>query len=139
MFFSEKFLSQFNYLYDDDLVLIHDGNSTLISRLTGPDLGPKSLHGFSNWDKKIISSSSNQMLVEFRSDDIQEWAGFSASIHFTQLQSQMCESWLDMDNKTLMSPNYPNSHDNNISCNWLITVRHGFHIELKFHKFDVSI
>ena len=130
---------QFNPNFDEDFVLIHDGNSTLLSRLTGPDLGPKSLHGWSNWNKKIISSSGNQMLIEFRSDELEEWDGFFAHIQFTPLQSQMCESWLNMNNKTLLSPNYPMTHNSNMSCNWLITVRHGFHIELKFHKFDVSI
>ena len=78
------------------------------------------------------------MMVEFRSDDTIEFKGFSASIQFTQLpSSQICESWLDMDNKTLQSPNYPNTYDNIDSCHWLITVRHRCHIELKFHVFDV--
>ena len=80
------------------------------------------------------------MMVEFRSDYFLEHTGFSASIQFTaQMQSQMCESCLDMNNKTLLSPNYPNFYDNKESCHWLITIRHGFHIELKFHEFDVRI
>ena len=110
----------------------------MISRLTGSDEGPKSLSVVSNWDKKIISSSRNKMMVEFRSDNFWEYTGFSAFIQFTQLNSE-CKSWLDMNNKTLQSPNYPNFYHTNTSCNWLITVRHGFHIEFKFHEFNVSV
>ena len=112
----------------------------LMSRLSGPDLGPKSQYTQSNWDKKIISSSGNKIMVEFRSDHFLEQTGFSASIIFTtQFQSKMCESSLDLDNKTFLSPNYPNFYDDITSCDWLITVKHGHHIELKFHEFDVSI
>ena len=131
---------QFDFNFDGDLVLIYDSNLKLISRLTGPDQGPKSQSAVSNWNKKIISSSSSKMVVEFRSADSVEYTGFSASIQFTQLQSQIvCESWLDMSDKTLLSPNYPNSYDNNKLCQWLITISHGFHIELKFHEFDVRV
>ena len=79
------------------------------------------------------------MVVEFRTDASIEYAGFSASIQFTQLQSRICESWLDMNEKTLLSPNYPNFYDNITSCNWLITVRHRFHIELQFQEFNASV
>ena len=76
---------QFNSNYDGDYILIHDGNSTLISRLTGSDLGPNSMFDISIWEKKIISSSHNQMIIEFISDDVFEYSGFSAIIQFTQL------------------------------------------------------
>ena len=110
----------------------------LISRLSGPDLGPKSQYTQSNWVTKIISSSGNKIMVEFRSDHFLEQTGFSASIIFTtQFQSKMCESSLDLDNKTFLSPNYPDFYDSKESCQWLITVRHRFHIELKFHEFEV--
>ena len=78
------------------------------------------------------------MMIEFISDDKLEYTGFLASIQFTQLQSK-CESWLDINQKQLLSPNYPNFYDIITSCDWLITVKHGHHIELKFHEFDVSI
>ena len=111
----------------------------LISRLTGSDQGPKSITESSNWDKKTISSPHNQMMVEFISDDNLEYRGFSAIIQFTQLKSQICESWLNTDNKNFQSPNYPNPYHTNTSCSWLITVRHGFHIEIKLHEFNVNI
>ena len=113
----------------------------MIASLTGPDLGPISSddpYFFSNWHKKIISSTDNKMLVEFRSGDINEGDGFSASIHYSPLPSIECECGLDMTMKTIQSPNYPDSYDNNLSCKWLISVPHGSHITLEFLQFDVG-
>ena len=131
--------------YSDDYITIYDvndddGKSTVISSLTGPDLGPISSEGFckfSNWHKKIISSTHNKMLVEFRSGDINEGDGFSASIHYSPLLINGCENGLDMTKKTIQSPNHPDSYDNNLNCKWLISVPHGFHITLNFLQFDV--
>ena len=127
-----------------DYINIHDinddGSSMVIASLTGPDWGPQSYHHNSHWQKKIISSTSNKMLVEFRSDDIMRSfdIGFSASIHYSPLPSKACEKGLDKTMKTIQSPNYPNSYDNNLACKWLISVPHGSHITLKFLQFDVS-
>ena len=69
----------------------------MISRLSGPDAGPLSKDSTSNWEKKVISSSSNKMFVEFKSDDdTREYRGFSTSIQFIQSQSQECKSLLNM-------------------------------------------
>ena len=112
----------------------------LLARLTGPDIGPIIQYGekFSHWDQKLISSSSNTMVVEFKSDGDIEYTGFSANIHFTLLQNKNCESWVDMKNQILQSPNYPNSYGNDIICNRLITPEPNFHIKLHFLEFDVS-
>ena len=128
---------QFNANYAGEFILIYDENSTLISRLTSSDDGPKLNITQSNWDKKIISSTSNKVLIEFRSDDKVQHAGFLASIQFTQQQSE-CESWLDMKQRNLSSPNYPNIYNNITSCEWLIIVTQGHYIELKFQEFNVS-
>ena len=85
--------------------------------------------------KKIISSTSNKMLVEFRSDDSDESQGFYASIHYS---SKECEAGLDMTKKTIQSPNFPDLYDNNLACKWLISVPHGSHITLKFLQLDVG-
>ena len=109
----------------------------MIASLNSPDLGPQTYWPYSHWQKKIISSTSNKMLVEFRSDDNREYIGFSAAIHYSPLPSKECEKGLDMSMKTIQSPNYPNSYDNNLACKWLISVPHGSHITLKFLHFDV--
>ena len=109
----------------------------MIASLTGPDYGPQSYFPWSLWQKKIISSTSNKMLVEFRSDDVNEWSGFSASIYYSPLPSKKCEAGLNMTMKSIQSPNYPNFYDNNMACKWLISVPYDSHITLKFLEFDV--
>ena len=112
-------------------------NQKLVAYLTGPDKGPKSEWVISNWDKKIISISTNKMIIEFQSDDFQEKKGFSANIHFIPIPNKECESWLDMNKKTFKSPNYPQTYHNSNKCSWLITVDHDYHITLNFIEFYV--
>ena len=113
----------------------------MIASLTGPDLGPISSddpYFFSNWHKKIISSTNNKMMVEFRSGNINEGDGFSASIHYSPLLIKECENGLDMTKKTIQSSNYPDTYGNNLACKWLISVPHGSHITLKILQLDVG-
>ena len=127
---------------DGDYITIYDisddGKAIVIARLTGPNFGPQSYNPYSNWQKKIISSTSNKMLVEFISDDSEYWDGFSAFIHYSPLPSKDCELGLDMTKKTIQSPNFPDSYDSNLSCKWLISVPHGSHITLKFLQLVVG-
>ena len=121
--------------------LTDDGKSAVIASLTGPDVGPiSSEHPFttSHWQKKIISSTSNKMLVHFRSDNFWEEFGFSVSIRYSPLTTKECEAGLDMTKKTIQSPNYPDTYNNNLTCKWLISVPHGSHITLKFLQLDVG-
>ena len=85
------------------------------------------------------------MLVEFRSDDVNHdqqyeyrWYRFSASIHYSSLPGKECEVGQDMTKKTIQSPKYPDSYDNNLTCKWLISVPHGSHIILEFLQLDVG-
>ena len=74
----------------------------MITRLFGTDQGPRSEStSFSYWEKKVISALSNNMIVEFKSDNDGESTGFSAKIQFTSLNNTMCESWMDMNNKII--------------------------------------
>ena len=50
----------------------------------------------------------------------------------------MCQSCLDMEQKILKSPNYPKSYGNNVTCYWIITTQHGFHITLELEEFKVK-
>ena len=137
-------LWQFHSRIPGDYITIYDvtdyGN-IVIASLTNTDFGPQSYHPQGRWQKKIISSTSNNMLVEFRGDEYfhRHEIGFSTSIHYSPLPSEQCEKGLDMTMKTIQSPNYPDSYDNNLSCKWLISVPHGSHITLKFLQFDVSL
>ena len=109
----------------------------MVAHLTGPDRGPKSELAASNWNKKILSISTNRMSIEFRSDDFLEYKGFSANIYFAPIPNKECESWLDMNKKTLKSPNYPLTYYNGIKCRWLIIIDHAYHISLDISEFYV--
>ena len=110
----------------------------MVAYLTGPDEGPKSVSAVSNWNKKIISISTNKMNVEFISDEFIEYKGFSAHIHFTPFPNKECDYWLDMDKKIFKSPNYPQTYHNSKKCRWLIIAGQDYHITLDFIDFYVS-
>ena len=107
----------------------------MMAYLTGSDTGPKSEYTDSNWNKKIISISTNRMIVEFISDDVLELNGFSANIYFTPFPNKDCESWLDMNKETFKSPNYPQTYNYSIKCSWLISVDHDYYITLVVSEF----
>ena len=115
-----------------------DGNQKLIASLNAVDSGPKSKYAYSNWDKKIISISTNRMNIEFISDDFLEYKGFSANIYFTAIADKECESWLDMNKRILKSPNYPKTYHYSTKCSWLITVDHDYYITLNFIELYVG-
>ena len=112
-------------------------NKTLVAHLTGPDVGPKSESVFSNWDKKVISTSSHRIYIKFTSDDAAQFKGFSANIYFTPISNKDCESWLDINKKIIKSPNYPQLYHISMKCSWLISVDHDYHIILNFTELYV--
>ena len=88
---------QFSVWDDRDYVTIYDikedGNSIAIANLNGLEFKSFTVEGPEyHWKKKIVSSSSNRMLVEFKSDEASQEIGFSASIHYSALPSQKCDS-----------------------------------------------
>ena len=111
----------------------------MVAYLSCPDVGPKSEYAHSNWDKKIISISTNKMNIEFKSDDYMESKGFSAKIYFTPIPNKECEAWLNMNKNVFKSPNYPQTYHNSNKCSWLITVDHDYHITLDFNELYVRL
>ena len=111
----------------------------MIAYLTGSDVGPKSESILSNWNKKIISSTAEKMIIEFKSEieNSFQYKGFSASIYFTPVSIKECDSWLDMSKRIFKSPNYPQTYYNSMKCSWLITVDPDYHITLDFFHFYV--
>ena len=54
------------------------------------------------------------------------------------LYNDPCQDWLDLINKKLTSPNYPEKYDPNTICKWdLITEKENY-ISLDFEVIDVS-
>ena len=54
------------------------------------------------------------------------------------LYNDPCQDWLDLVNKKLTSPNYPEWYDPNTVCKWNLTTEKGNYISLDFEHIDVS-
>ena len=54
------------------------------------------------------------------------------------LYEDPCQDWLDLINKKLTSPNYPDYFEPNTVCKWHLTTDIGYHISLDFEHIDVS-
>ena len=50
-----------------------------------------------------------------------------------------CQDWLDLINKKLTSPNYPDVYDPNTVCKWNLTTSKGYYISLDFKHIAVSM
>ena len=50
-----------------------------------------------------------------------------------------CQDWLDLINKKLTSPNYPDVYDPNTVCKWNLKTDKGYYISLDFEHIEVSI
>ena len=63
--------------------------------------------------------------------------GFEASIKYKKIDS-FCQTWLDITNSILVSPNYPDHYNNNFNCSWLITTNFRSYIILTFRFLKVN-
>ena len=54
------------------------------------------------------------------------------------LYDDPCQGWLDLVNKKLTSPNYPDGCDLNTICKWNFTTEKGYYISLDFERILVS-
>ena len=54
------------------------------------------------------------------------------------LYEDPCQDWLDLVNKKLTSPNYPENYDTNTNCTWELTADKGYYISLEFEHISVS-
>ena len=74
------------------------------------------------------------MLVQFLTDDINAYSGFSASFHYTPIEPN-CANWLNMTAQLLKSPDYPT-----IDCSWVITAPStDSTVNIKFETFEVKL
>ena len=54
------------------------------------------------------------------------------------LYDDPCQDWLDLINKKLTSPNYPEWYDPNTVCKWNLTTEKGNYISLDFEHILVN-
>ena len=81
-----------------------------------------------NNQQKTVSSTGNEMLVQFVTDQEMTDQGFYAKFHYVPINSN-CEDWLDMTTQTLTSPDYPT-----IDCSWVIRASMGSTINIQFQS-----
>ena len=80
-----------------------------------------------------ISSTENDMLVQFTTDDYAVNKGFKAYFHYIPIEPN-CVNWLDTTTKDLKSPVNPK-----INCSWVITAPSADStIVVNFETFDVK-
>ena len=84
-----------------------------------------------NYQQKTVSSTGNEMLVEFVTDQELTNQGFYAKFHYVPINTN-CEDWLDMNSQSLSSPDYPT-----INCKWVISASMGSTIRINFLSFEV--
>ena len=90
-----------------DYLAIYDDQDMLSSPISKWDLN-------FNERKKTISSSGNQMLVQYVTHGPVAY-GFLIKIHHIPVNPS-CKNWLDIDNRILKSPQHLS-----INCSWVIT------------------
>ena len=127
-----------------------------INVFDGPDVESMLIgEFFGNSNNKIvksISSSGRFMFLDFKIDQDTDYYydfsvslegenpedfGFEASIKYKKIDS-FCQTWLDITNSILVSPNYPDLYNNNFNCSWLITTNFRSYIILTFRFLKVN-
>ena len=94
------------------------------------------VHGNSNHKlTKSISSSGKSLFLDFKKQ-YYSTVEVLAAIKYKKMNS-VCQTWLDLKNKVLMTPIDLNTYDKSINCSWLITAKFGTYITLGFIFFDV--
>ena len=84
---------------------------------------------------KSISASGKSLFIDLRKQFEFEFENFKflALIKYKKINLD-CQTWLNMKNNTLISPNHPNS----INCSWLITSNFRSYIVLDFNFIEVK-
>ena len=70
--------------------------------------------------------------------DLSSINGRELNVGQENLYEDPCQDWLDLVNKKLTSPNYPNDYEPNTVCKWNLTTDKGYYISLDFEVIDVS-
>ena len=64
--------------------------------------------------------------------------GTELNVGQKNLYEDPCQDWLDLINKKLTSPNYPEFYDRNTQCIWNLTINKEYYISLDFEHIEVS-
>ena len=64
--------------------------------------------------------------------------GLELKVGQENLYEDPCQDWLDLIDKKLTSPYYPDEYDPNTFCKWNLTTDEGYYISLDFERINVS-
>ena len=107
-----------------------------LSIFDGRDLQSHEIQKFDthfNNNKRTISSSGKDMLVQFFTDALTRKRGFKASVHYMPIESN-CANWLNKNTQLLESPDYPTNN-----CSWVITASSSStNCTIHFETFEVK-
>ena len=85
---------------------------------------------------KSISSSGKALFIDFKKHYTYGTVEVLAAIKYKKMNSD-CQTWIDLKNNVLMTPIDLNNYNNSINCKWLITMKFGSYITLKFTFINV--
>ncbi|KAI5608891.1 CUB domain-containing protein 2, partial [Silurus asotus] len=107
----------------------NDGcNFDYIALFDGPTLQHRHIGNYcGNKRPPNIISTSNQLLIVFKSDFNIGGRGFKAHYY-----SGECQQVLKTISGNFTSPSYPNFYPNNMNCHWLVALPPGYRIKLFF-------
>ncbi|XP_072048292.1 uncharacterized protein [Amphiura filiformis] len=114
----------------DDAVSVYDGNTTsdsLMEKMCGSSPEP------------CITSSSNNLLITFYSDDSSEDKGFYLNYNLIGDCGCQFDACFVFDTEgMLVSPNYPSDYPNDMTVTVLIEAPEGQTVTISFHDFEVE-
>ncbi|XP_010605410.1 cubilin [Fukomys damarensis] len=112
----------------NDFLAIYDGSNIsdpLLGKFCGSKLPP------------VIKSSSNSMLLVFKTDSVQTARGWRTDFHQTLGPQHGCGGYLTVSNSTFVSPDWDSNghYDARLNCVWFITAPVNKVIKLTFSTF----
>ncbi|XP_004860031.1 cubilin [Heterocephalus glaber] len=115
----------------NDFVAIYDGSNIsdpLLGKFCGSKLPP------------VIKSSSNSMLLVFKTDAVQTARGWRAAFRQTLGPQHGCGGYLTGSDSTLLSPDSDSNgrYDKHLNCIWFITAPVNKVIKLTFNTFALE-
>ena len=85
---------------------------------------------------RSISSTAKSLFIDFKKQYRIGIVKFLASIKYNEINS-VCQTWLDLKDDILMSPNNLHKYSSKINCSWLIATNFGSYITLNFTFLEV--
>uniref|UniRef100_A0A4W3IJ99 CUB domain containing protein 2 n=1 Tax=Callorhinchus milii TaxID=7868 RepID=A0A4W3IJ99_CALMI len=127
--------------YDFQLEKSEDCSFDYVSLFDGPSVSHRHLGHFCGGTKPPdIVSSTNQLLLVFKSDFNIGGRGFKASYFSGEANktNSECQQVFTAITGNFSSPRYPNIYPNNINCHWTVQQPPGYRVKVQFLHFELE-